>query len=126
MNRYKFLSIMLITAPIAACEVASELVSIDREYSGCLCDAKIAPQVRLVDETSWMSVALWTEADGVVLGELVFDGELTIFGQQVIDNGSEAYPIEDLYVDTQIMHGRVDSPTSPPLKLKGIFIRLTI
>ena len=121
MNRNKLLSQISAVVLLAGCDLADPVFSMDNVYSGCLCDAQIGAHVKLIDEESWLAVALTTDDQGKPTGDLFFDGNITVYGQSIFDYTGEPYTIEKLHLDAKQMHGRVDSPTSPPLKLRGEF-----
>jgi hypothetical protein len=121
MNLHRILSRITGLIILAGCDAPSPIFSMDKVYSGCLCDAKIASHVELVDEDSWLSVALTTDDNGKPNGDLFFDGSIRVYGQAIYDYTGEPYIIENLHLDAKGMHGRVDSPTSPALKLRGFF-----
>ena len=121
MNRHRKLSQISVLIILAGCDVPPPLFSMDKVYSGCLCDAQIGGHVDLVDEDSWLAVALTTNAQGKPTGDMFFDGSIKVYGQSIYDYTGEPYTIENLKLDSEQMNGRVDSPSSPALKLRGVF-----
>lgn len=121
MNRHRILSHSCGLILLAACDAPAPIFSMDTLYSGRLSDGEIGSQVELVDEDSWLALALLTDEEGEASGELFFDGSIKVYGQAIFDYTGQAYEIIDLHIDERQLRGRVESPTSPPLKLRGVF-----
>ena len=71
-----------------ACQSSSsEPLPDDVTYVGCLCDGEPAGNVVLIEEDSELTLWFGQDAAGNAVGTLVFDGELEIYGQTLIDDG---------------------------------------